>query len=523
MNGTSIGSANQTSIGRVNQKTVESLKVFLQEMTASIHNLAIRHNSVSFNNADTNSAFSPSHENRVFNNWQYADSEMLNGYLKHSNPPLPERCRYDAQELMVPQNDCGRMIPAVSNGGCFGYLHQGMYSSQGLALNNRVMDHGINPKQVPRTWHSEKFPLDAQEYHNFVEEIKKTIHMWSTKHHSLAQASQLARKNSEAAAPHSGITSVCCLEPSWETVLQSSSQVHEDAAAIRAGNSAQETPCSASLSQHEPEDGAVDLSIVPVAPYKGPQSFESASGVFSRSSRRSSVYRRRAMKKIESFNLDILEDHSFTPPSKNKSAELPSTSQCVGPIVESPEWLPHGWLTEMKTRASGTSAGCKYKCYVDPVTKRRFRTRKEVFCFLTTGNTGRYKPRRKVLENGESHKNDGILKHSASGLQNLLQGPNVAVGSDANGTNLWPYRSSGRCMVNIQAAALKLLTDDDDMTLEEKARLFARFSPRPGDLYGLRIPAKNFKKMKAQGKQGLEALGKVICQQGLSILRKCND
>eukprot|EP00250_Pteridium_aquilinum_P008833 c18245_g1_i2 orf=384-1952(+) len=521
---------NDTSIGKVNQNTVESLNVFLQEMTASIHNLAIRHNGVPFSTADTHSAFSSSHENRLFNNWHYADNEMLNGLLKHSNAPLPERCRYEAQELTMPQSDCSRMTAAVSNGGCFGYSHQGMYSSQGLASNNRAMGNGIDPKQVPRAWHSEKLALEAQAYQNLVEDMKKTIQMWSTKHHSFVQASQLARKNAKAVAPHSGITSDCCLEPPWESVLQASSQIQEDGAVIRTGHSAKETPCRTPLSQLAPEGGSGDLPVVPSASCKGPQSFESASGVFSRSSRRSSLYRRRALKKVESFNSDTLEDRNFTPTLNNKSAELPSTSHCSGPIVESPDWLPHGWVTEMKTRASGTSAGCKYKCYVDPVSKRRFRSRKEVFCFLTTGNTGRYKPRSKSQQSGESYKNEGRLKHSASGLQNLLQGPNLADGSDANGTNFlersWQYPPSGRSVfggINIQAAALKLLTDDDDMTLEDKARLFARFSPRPGDLYGLRIPAKNFKRMKAQGKEGLEALGKVICQQGLSILRKCND
>ncbi|KAH7278028.1 hypothetical protein KP509_38G020300 [Ceratopteris richardii] len=60
-------------------------------------------------------------------------------------------------------------------------------------------------------------------------------------------------------------------------------------------------------------------------------------------------------------------------------------------IVESPSWLPKGWITEVKTRISGGSAGCKDKYYYDPVSKRRCRSQKEVFCFLETGKLGRYK------------------------------------------------------------------------------------------------------------------------------------
>lgn len=500
---------NGTSIGSVNQTTVESLKVFLQEMTTSIQNLAIRQSSAQLSNAETHMAFSPSQDNRAcVNNWHHADNEMLNGFLRHSSAPMPERCRYDSQELMVPPTNCSRMSPAVSNASCFGYSHQGLYGSQGLA--------------APRTWHAEKLSLDAQEYHCFVEEMKKTVQTWSAKHQSLVQASQFARKNSESPGPGAAVT---CLEPSWDSVLQSSSQ--EDGAG--AGHSLRESPCSAPLSVHGFEGGVADSPVAPLSFSKDPQSLEAAR-VFSRTSRRRSLYRRRALKKVENLDFGVAEGPAHPPSLNNKSMETPSTSHGFGPIVESPDWLPQGWLTEMKTRASGTSAGCKYKCYVDPVTKRRFRTRKEVFCFLTTGNTGRYKPKSKVAQDGASHNSEESIKHPVSGLQNLLQGPNLAGGSHTNSTNFlqrsWQYRTGRSAyggMVNIQAAALKLLTDDDDMTLEEKARLFARFSPRPVDFYGLRIPAKNFKRMKAQGKESLEALGKVICQQGLSILRKCND
>ncbi|MCO5561208.1 hypothetical protein L7F22_014829 [Adiantum nelumboides] len=488
---------NGTSIGSVNQNTVESLKVFLQEMTTSIQNLALRQTGVQFSNADSHIAFSSSQDNHMcVNTWHHADNEMLNGFLRHSSASLPERYRYDSQEFMAPQT---RLSPVVStNGGYLGYSHQALYGTQGLSVSN-MMDPSLNSKQSPRIWHSEKPPSDAQEYQCFVEEIKKTVQTWSAKHHSLVQASQSTGQSSEAPASCSGIT---CLEPSWDSVLESSSHSQDDE--VRAGS-----------------------SVAPSTFCKESRSIECA-GVFTRTSRRSNLYRRRALKKVEHFNFDTMEVDTRSS-LNSKCTELPSTYHGVSPIVESPDWLPQGWLTEMKTRASGTSAGCKYKCYVDPVTKRRFRTRKEVFCFLATGNTGRYKPKSKVQQNVDLHSSDSN-EHPVSGLQNFLQGPYLAGGSRVNGATFlqrsWQYRTGRSAyggMVNIQAAALKLLTDDDDMTLDEKARLFARFSPRPVDLYGSRIPTRNFKRMKAQGKEGLEALGKVICQQGLSILRKCTD
>ncbi|MCO5570410.1 hypothetical protein L7F22_024131 [Adiantum nelumboides] len=71
-------------------------------------------------------------------------------------------------------------------------------------------------------------------------------------------------------------------------------------------------------------------------------------------------------------------------------------------VVESPDWLPKGWITELKTRSTGGSAGCRDKYYYDPVSKRRCRSQKEVFCFLQTGKLGRYKrkhqPANKMLD-----------------------------------------------------------------------------------------------------------------------------
>ncbi|KAF3448525.1 hypothetical protein FNV43_RR09238 [Rhamnella rubrinervis] len=49
-----------------------------------------------------------------------------------------------------------------------------------------------------------------------------------------------------------------------------------------------------------------------------------------------------------------------------------------------PEWLPNGWKVELKTRKSGLKIGDEYKCYVDPLNRRKFYSKPEVFRYLST-------------------------------------------------------------------------------------------------------------------------------------------
>lgn len=65
----------------------------------------------------------------------------------------------------------------------------------------------------------------------------------------------------------------------------------------------------------------------------------------------------------------------------DKNLSFPRTVE----VINSPDWLPEGWVTELKTRGSGNSAGSKDKYYVDPVSNRRFRSRKEVAAHLERG------------------------------------------------------------------------------------------------------------------------------------------
>lgn len=89
-------------------------------------------------------------------------------------------------------------------------------------------------------------------------------------------------------------------------------------------------------------------------------------------------------------------------------------------IIQSPDWLPEGWFTELKTRETGSSAGTKDKYFYDPVSQRRFRSKAEVFSFLETGKIGRYKP--KAKSEGEVGRK---RKVSSGTFQNASFDPNI--------------------------------------------------------------------------------------------------
>ncbi|KAJ9706589.1 hypothetical protein PVL29_001855 [Vitis rotundifolia] len=49
-----------------------------------------------------------------------------------------------------------------------------------------------------------------------------------------------------------------------------------------------------------------------------------------------------------------------------------------------PDWLPNGWILELKTQRSGSCVGKQYKCYLDPSTGYRFYSKPDVFRYLKT-------------------------------------------------------------------------------------------------------------------------------------------
>eukprot|EP00262_Sarcandra_glabra_P016869 TRINITY_DN5620_c0_g1_i2.p1 TRINITY_DN5620_c0_g1~~TRINITY_DN5620_c0_g1_i2.p1 ORF type:complete len:289 (-),score=30.19 TRINITY_DN5620_c0_g1_i2:218-1084(-) len=60
-----------------------------------------------------------------------------------------------------------------------------------------------------------------------------------------------------------------------------------------------------------------------------------------------------------------------------------------------PDWLPSGWSMEIKIRTSGVTAGTRDRYFYDPVSRRRFRSKKEVLSFLETGTVVKPKSKSK--------------------------------------------------------------------------------------------------------------------------------
>ncbi|GLJ28100.1 hypothetical protein SUGI_0551930 [Cryptomeria japonica] len=58
----------------------------------------------------------------------------------------------------------------------------------------------------------------------------------------------------------------------------------------------------------------------------------------------------------------------------------------AGQIIRNPDWLPSGWITEIRIRKSGNSAGHMDKYYFEPVNGERFRSKAEVQRYLETGS-----------------------------------------------------------------------------------------------------------------------------------------
>nr|XP_016466426.1 PREDICTED: uncharacterized protein LOC107789161 isoform X7 [Nicotiana tabacum] len=69
---------------------------------------------------------------------------------------------------------------------------------------------------------------------------------------------------------------------------------------------------------------------------------------------------------------------------QDRSCSENNVSQIVEETKKSPEWLPAGWIVELKTRKSGSNAGLAYKVYIDPSTGNKFYSRPEVSKYLKT-------------------------------------------------------------------------------------------------------------------------------------------
>lgn len=88
------------------------------------------------------------------------------------------------------------------------------------------------------------------------------------------------------------------------------------------------------------------------------------------------------------------------PACQENSPETPQPSDrqtVAGPLSDDaaltikPDWLPPGWKFIERVRSSGASAGTRDKYYLDPVTNRHFRSKKEVLYYLETGSVKKKK------------------------------------------------------------------------------------------------------------------------------------
>ncbi|KAJ9172343.1 hypothetical protein P3X46_015591 [Hevea brasiliensis] len=83
-----------------------------------------------------------------------------------------------------------------------------------------------------------------------------------------------------------------------------------------------------------------------------------------------------------------------TLPKSRRKAPVLSSESAIG--------LPPGWLVEDRVRTSGATAGMVDKYYIEPVSGRRFRSKKEVQHYLETGTL---KKNKRVTENSEDDVN----------------------------------------------------------------------------------------------------------------------
>ncbi|KAA8522376.1 hypothetical protein F0562_013263 [Nyssa sinensis] len=91
-------------------------------------------------------------------------------------------------------------------------------------------------------------------------------------------------------------------------------------------------------------------------------------------------------------------------PSKKKAVPLAAKTN------EYPEWLPHGWTMEVKTRKAGSRIGMKYKCYIDPSTGCKFFSKPEVSRYLKSAMCDDSTSKQKKIDIGSvsNHCNDQL-------------------------------------------------------------------------------------------------------------------
>ncbi|XP_052211651.1 uncharacterized protein LOC127814277 isoform X2 [Diospyros lotus] len=77
---------------------------------------------------------------------------------------------------------------------------------------------------------------------------------------------------------------------------------------------------------------------------------------------------------VENANISL-----DNPEGRSKHDESSEHKQVPLAMEEKPEWLPEGWTVELKIQKSGR----KYKCYVDPLSSRKFYSKPDVLGYLS--------------------------------------------------------------------------------------------------------------------------------------------
>ncbi|PSR91506.1 Methyl-CpG-binding domain-containing protein [Actinidia chinensis var. chinensis] len=115
-----------------------------------------------------------------------------------------------------------------------------------------------------------------------------------------------------------------------------------------------------------------------------------------------------------------------TPQQKIKDNKTSSENKPMPPEMETnetPEWLPHGWIMEMKTSNSSSGTGRKYKCYIDQLTGRKFYSKPQVFEYLKTVKPDSCASQQKKKPKlGELTRGNTSLKQEGSQNKETLEG-----------------------------------------------------------------------------------------------------
>lgn len=166
---------------------------------------------------------------------------------------------------------------------------------------------------------------------------------------------------------------------------------------------------------------------------------ESASQTDHNSGITASMARRTTRSQAASMHVDITstdngEGNILSPqPGETSKADEAALHdepyESKGDVIESPSWLPQGWITE---RGTGSNTGSKTKFYVDPTSKHRFRSKKEVLAFLGTTKRKRGRPRKNESLKDSPPEHADTAQAGAGSVHELVEGSNSEVQAHSN-------------------------------------------------------------------------------------------